>query len=60
MPAQPSNGFLTHWPSQSKNSLGQNQRVFEIPTLTLYFIFNRGKKDAYTVKENIAKKPKYN
>jgi len=48
MPAQPSNGFLTQWPSQSKNLLGQNQRVFEIPTPTIYFIFHHGKKDAYT------------
>jgi len=47
MPAQPSNGFFTHWPSQSKNLLGQNQRVFEIRTLTLYFVFHQGKKDAY-------------
>jgi len=47
MPAQPSNGFFTHWPSPSKNLLGQNQCVFEISTLTLYFVFHHGKKDVY-------------
>jgi len=29
------------------DSLGQKKLVFEIPTLTLYFIFHHGKKDAY-------------
>jgi len=31
------------------DSLGQKQRVFEIPTLTLYYIFHHGKKEAYFV-----------
>jgi len=53
IPAHPSNGFLIHWPSQSKNLLGQNQCVFEIPTLTLYFIFHHGKKDAYILSSSL-------
>jgi len=53
MPARPSNGFLTHWPSQSKILLEQNQRVFEMPTLTLYFIFHHRKKDAYDATPNL-------